>query len=254
MTRQDSSIQHRRYYWLHRLIILNYPNLNYGLRAGCSLLSLLFGGLLLGDTAAGITASLGMIAALICGADEPKPKFWRKGAASCLSFFIAPLLLLSGLHWQIPPIVLFFVLTFGCAMFSVQGPMAARLGIANLLLIILSFPAPGNQPLWFAPSLYVLGAVNYLVISRVWQLLWPFKQLRENIADYYLTLAQYTELKCELILKKPFDNSELLPCSKSSPSLPLMASNYCATCRVNPIGSSRNSGSCFFSQKSSTSY
>ncbi|MCL9783327.1 FUSC family protein [Vibrio sp. S4M6] len=203
----------------HKFKLLNGPNFNYGVKSGLSFVFLLFGGFLLHETLLGLTAALGVVGIIISGADEPKKHFWLAGAINCLHFFIAPVVLLVVTELHVPYLWTISLFTFLFAMYSAFGITGGRLGVATLLLVILTRPADNFSEVWITPALYALGAFVHIIICRTWHGIWPYKALRENLAAYYFRLSEYVTLKSSLMTTEPFDNRALLPLQQSLTSL-----------------------------------
>ncbi len=171
-------------------------NFSDGLRItiGVLLPALLFS--YLGQLQTGITISLGALGTSL--ADSPGPAVHRRnGMLVCMGVcaVVAWCTVLARLH----PVTLgleIFVLSFVFSMWQVYGMRATLIGLAGLLVLILSMDRPLalNQVLPY--GLLVLGGgVWYLLLSLLTFQIMPYRPAQQALGECILEVANFLRIK-----------------------------------------------------------
>ncbi|ROR98692.1 putative membrane protein YccC [Sinobacterium caligoides] len=146
---------------------------------------------LLGQITAGISLSLGTIAA--CLADSGKSLRHRQYdfLLTVLLFFPVSL----GVDWLFPHTMLFggylAVASFLLLMLSIFSPRYAAIGFATTVLITYTMIMhTDGQPIWLTPALLTTGAIWYAIWQWLLQKALPHREDADLIHDLYQTLGE----------------------------------------------------------------
>ncbi|CZF86519.1 YccS family putative transporter [Grimontia marina] len=89
--------------------------------------------------------------------------------------------------------------TFGFIMLGAIGARYASIAFASLLIAVYTMlGAHESQNLWYQPSLLLVGAALYGVISLIWLLLWPHQPVQQSLAALFKSLSGYLDQKSEM--------------------------------------------------------
>jgi uncharacterized membrane protein (TIGR01666 family) len=94
--------------------------------------------------------------------------------------------------------------TFSFVMLGALGERYATIAIASVILAIYTMLGlaqhSGNMtPFWQDPVLLLSGATAYGVLSLIATALFPIRPVRQSVAQLYIALAYYLELKASLL-------------------------------------------------------
>ncbi|WP_108652241.1 FUSC family protein [Dongshaea marina] len=138
---------------------------------------------------------LGMIAAYIMGNDRlPWRLMFLKALSLPLSISLVQGLLLSG----VPVPLLLFGLTLIFSLFAARGVMAARLGVANIIVMVSFYPSVGKLPFYLLPLLLFVGAFTFSVVSYYCLKLLTKRLFQEQLARLALQMEKFFTLKSAL--------------------------------------------------------
>ncbi|MGO2508531.1 MAG: YccS family putative transporter [Vibrio hibernica] len=142
---------------------------------------------------------LGLIAAALAETDD---SFTGRIKALFLTFFCFAIASLS-IEILFPYPLLFaiglFTSTFGFIMLGAIGPRYASIAFGSLLLAIYTMLGIHiSTNIWAQPTLLLIGAAWYSLVSMVWQIFWPMQPVQQGLANVFEELAQYLEGKSEL--------------------------------------------------------
>ncbi len=89
--------------------------------------------------------------------------------------------------------------TFGFIMLGAIGPRYASIAFGSLLIAIYTMlGAQQSTHLWQQPTMLLIGAGWYYVISMIWYLIAPMQPVQQSLANVFFALADYLEGKSEL--------------------------------------------------------
>ncbi|WP_456295582.1 YccS family putative transporter [Vibrio sp. AK197] len=142
---------------------------------------------------------LGVIAAALAESDDSFTGRLKSITLTLLCFAIAtfsieilfdhPLLFALGLA----------VSTFGFIMLGAIGPRYASIAFGSLLIAIYTMlGAHQSTDLWVQPTMLLIGAGWYYLISMIWYLISPLQPVQQSLANVYSALGDYLEVKSEL--------------------------------------------------------
>ena len=166
--------------------------------------SILLVGLGLDQTPAAVTLSLGVMAGALSEVDQDPKGRLRHLVLSLGCFFIAITLvtLLLPHPWAFAPLLVLGTLVL--MLMPAWGNTKGTLGFGILLVSLYAMQGHADSPsFWYQPLLLTLGAAWYGLLSWLILLLWPYKQVHEQLAQCYFALARY-------LIKKSafFDNPQ----------------------------------------------
>ncbi len=89
--------------------------------------------------------------------------------------------------------------TFGFIMLGAIGPRYASIAFGSLLIAVYTMlGANQSVNLWLQPTMLLIGALWYYVVSMVWYLISPLQPVQQSLANVFLALANYLDSKSEL--------------------------------------------------------
>lgn len=157
----------------------------------------------LGRISAGVTVALGALCIVAC--DSPGPLHHRINGmltgivlvfmTSLVTGFIAPY------HWLVAIGLLLFSFVFSMA--GIYGARATSIGIASLLIMILSIRELYDAHTVLLKSLFILaGGCWYFLWSLLLNHLRPYKLAQQAVGDSILSIARYMQVKASLYAEK----------------------------------------------------
>ena len=109
--------------------------------------------------------------------------------ATVSPFFLGALILISG---------------FLFSMLAVYGNRSSAVGIAVLLVLILSLQTPlTGTGIWLNAAYIFAGGVWYMLYSLLLYRLRPYKFIQQVVADYILQVSAYLKLRGDLYAARP---------------------------------------------------
>ncbi len=89
--------------------------------------------------------------------------------------------------------------TFGFIMLGAIGPRYASIAFGSLLIAVYTMlGANQSVNLWLQPTMLLIGALWYYVVSMIWYLISPLQPVQQSLANVFLALANYLDSKSEL--------------------------------------------------------
>lgn len=157
-----------------------------------------------GNLSIGIVMSAGALGVSIT--DVPGPVKYRvNGMLACIALIVLNVLLagyFASNIWLMSALILFsgFVLS----MLSVYGMRAASIGIAALLVLIISMDIRYNQMTVFQQALmFGVGGLWFMVYSMVLYRIRPYKVIQQVLGAYLLDIATYLRIRGEFYKPQP---------------------------------------------------
>ena len=90
------------------------------------------------------------------------------------------------------------------SMLTVYGNRSSAVGIAALLVLVLSLQTPLTATgIWLNAAYILIGGLWYIVYSLLLYRLRPYKFIQQVLADYILQVSQYLKLRGDLYADKP---------------------------------------------------
>lgn len=161
-----------------------------------------------GNLAIGVTMSLGALCVSV--ADNPGPIHHRRIGMLITLLLISILsIFTSWLHFSI--ILTALLITFAGFFFSmlaIYGDRATSIGIAALLIIILSLQhSPAGKEIYKNAALIFSGGLWYFLLSNLLQLIRPYKIIQQVLGDYLINIAGYFRSRSKFYGHAPnYDN------------------------------------------------
>lgn len=152
----------------------------------------------------GFVVSLGALCVSV--ADTPgAAKHRLNGMLACCLIVAAISVLVNYATESI--IVLGLLITaagFFFSMLTVYGNRASAVGIAAMLVMVLSLQTPKSGPEIWANAGYILfGGIWYMLYSLLLYRLRPYKFIQQVLADYIFEVASYLKLRGDLYAVEP---------------------------------------------------
>lgn len=146
-----------------------------------------------------IPLALGVVAAALADLDDRLSGRLRNLLITLVCFCVASVSI--ELLYPYPWLFIFglAVSTWGFILLGALGQRYATIAFGALLIAIYTLLGIGLFPQWYLqPSLLLLGAVWYNLLTLTGHLIFPIRPLQENIARCFASLAVYLEAKAGL--------------------------------------------------------
>ncbi|MBS1666434.1 MAG: FUSC family protein [Bacteroidetes bacterium] len=151
----------------------------------------------------GILVSLGALCASM--PDNAGPPLHRRNAMMVCNLVVFLAALVTGIASN-NAIVLGIVISISCfafAMMGVYGSRATSIGLAGLLVMVLSIDKPSHGWEFLLNPLYILaGGIWYMVLSLSLNSFRPYKLAQQALGECIQTTADYLRLKASFYEKK----------------------------------------------------
>lgn len=140
----------------------------------------------------GIVVSLGALCVSVV--DSPGPIHHRTNGMAFTLLLITVLSIVTAYVAKSELLLGAFIVVSGFlfSMLTVYGDRVSSIGIAALLIIVLSFQSPVTDRDIFLNGLYIfIGGLWYLLLSLVLHTLRPYLIIRQVLGDYIIDVANY---------------------------------------------------------------
>jgi len=146
----------------------------------------------------GVLVSLGAVC--VSAADSPGPIHHRRNGMQVCTVCMFVVSLVTG--YVAPyPVALGCWIAIACFIFSMIGVYGGRvisIGIASLLVMVLSINRPGHGWSVLLNALYVsAGGVWYMLLSLVLYAVRPYKLIQQALGDCIITTADYLRIRAK---------------------------------------------------------
>jgi uncharacterized membrane protein (TIGR01666 family) len=146
----------------------------------------------------GILVSLGAVC--VSAADSPGPIHHRRNGMQVCTACMFVVSLVTG--YVAPyPLALGCWIALACFIFSMIGVYGGRvisIGIASLLVMVLSITRPGHGWNILLNALYVsAGGIWYMLLSLVLYAVRPYKLIQQALGDCIITTADYLRIRAK---------------------------------------------------------
>ncbi|MEO7049174.1 MAG: FUSC family membrane protein, partial [Ferruginibacter sp.] len=183
---------------------LNGRFLSEGVRmtAGIALPALIMG--YFGFLTLGILMSLGALCISI--SDTPGPVIHRFNGMLFCNIIIVIVYVIVSYAASFSIILALIILIFGFlfSMLTVYGVRISSIGIAALLIMILSFENPIHGILIWKNAMYILtGGVWYMLFSLALYSIRPYKIIQQILGDFIIEIGEYLHLRGEFYEADP---------------------------------------------------
>ncbi|HXI00171.1 MAG TPA: FUSC family membrane protein [Sphingobacteriaceae bacterium] len=144
----------------------------------------------------GISASLGAYCVSI--ADTPGPVTHKRNGMLYCSLFVFLTALITGLinQWPLLLIIEIFILCFFFSMFQVFGNRASSIGIAALLIMVLTIDQTWDKiSLWEYAGSILGGGLWYMLLSLSITQIRPYRLAQQELGESIKEVASYLRIK-----------------------------------------------------------
>jgi len=146
----------------------------------------------------GVLVSLGAVC--VSAADSPGPIHHRRNGMQVCTLCMFVVSLVTG--YVAPyPVALGCWIAIACFIFSMIGVYGGRvisIGIASLLVMVLSINRPGHGWSVLLNALYVsAGGIWYMLLSLVLYAVRPYKLIQQALGDCIITTADYLRIRAK---------------------------------------------------------
>ncbi|MFD1008287.1 YccS family putative transporter [Oceanisphaera ostreae] len=186
----SSAVSYPAISWLRR--VFTNSHFFFSIKVFLAMASLLLPGWWLEQTPAAVTLILGVMAGALSEVDQDPKGRLRHLLLSLVCFFIAISLvtLLIDTPLLFGPFLI--LSTLGLILMGAWGSTASTLGFGILLVSLYAMQGhPDSPSFWYQPMLLTLGAAWYGLLSWLVLLIWPYKQVHEQLAQCYFSLSRY---------------------------------------------------------------
>ena len=149
-----------------------------------------------GELQVGVVISLGALCVSVT--DSPGPVHHRVNGMMICNLIISIVAILVCYANPYPVLLGLFILVFGFlfSMLTVYGLRTSSIGIAALLIMILSLQTPRHGLEIWTNALYILtGGCWYLVFSVTLYSLRPYKIVQQILGDFIIEIGEYFRLR-----------------------------------------------------------
>ncbi|MEF1289603.1 YccS family putative transporter [Vibrio sp. M260118] len=181
---------------------------------------------------------LGVIAAALAESDDSFTGRLKSQSLTLICFTVASfsIELLFELPWLFAAGL--FISTFAFIMLGTIGPRYASIAFGSLLIAIYTMlGANETTSLWFQPIMLLTGAAWYYFVSMIWHALWPLQPVQQSLANVFVQLGQYLELKSQLFY--PVSNLTPQPYRIEEARLNAATVNSLNTCKATFLARSK---------------
>ncbi len=181
---------------------------------------------------------LGVIAAALAESDDSFTGRLKSQSLTLVCFAIAAfsIELLFELPWLFATGL--FISTFAFIMLGTIGPRYASIAFGSLLIAIYTMlGASETASLWFQPIMLLTGAAWYYFVSMIWHALWPLQPVQQSLANVFVQLGQYLDLKSQLFY--PVSNLTPQPYRIEEARLNAATVNSLNTCKATFLARSK---------------
>ncbi len=162
--------------------------------AGIALPALIFS--YFGFVSQGILMSLGALCISI--SDTPGPVIHRFYGMLFCNFIICVVYIIISYVTAFPIILALLLLIFGFlfSMLTVYGVRISSIGIAAMLIMILSFENPIHGNIIWLNVMYILGGgIWYMLFSLALYTIRPYKIIQQILGDFIIEIGEYLQLR-----------------------------------------------------------
>lgn len=152
----------------------------------------------------GFVISLGALCVSV--ADTPGAAKHRLNGmlACCLAVTAISILVNYATSSEVVLAVVITLAGFFFSMLTVYGNRSSAVGIAALLVMVLSLQTPhSSQQIWMNAGYILAGGVWYMLYSLLLYRLRPYKFIQQVLADYVFEVAAYLKLRGDLYALNP---------------------------------------------------
>ncbi|WP_207431733.1 FUSC family membrane protein [Sabulibacter ruber] len=158
----------------------------------------------LGQLQTGITISLGALGTSL--ADSPGPAVHRRnGMLVCIGVCTLAAVVTGFAHMHVVTLGLeIFLFSFLFSMLQVYGMRASLIGLAGLLVMILSMDRPMEPLQVLVHSLLVMaGGIWYLLLSLLSFKIMPYRAAQQALGECILEIARFIRIKASFYRHQP---------------------------------------------------
>jgi len=152
----------------------------------------------------GLVMSLGALCMSI--ADSPGPvKHRRNGMLACnLIITFVSILVYYAVNSAVLLGLLIFLSGFLFSMLTVYGARSSSIGIAALIIMVLSLETTlDGVQIWFN-ALYILaGGIWYMIYSLLLYRIRPYKIMQQVLGDFIISISEYLKTRASFYAKDP---------------------------------------------------
>ncbi|WP_375749754.1 YccS family putative transporter [Vibrio sp. HN007] len=142
---------------------------------------------------------LGVIAAALAESDDNFSGRLRAQTITVICFLVATLSIEILFAHPILFALGLFTSTIGFIMLGAIGPRYAKIAFGSLLIAIYTMlGAHQSTNYWLQPLLLITGAIWYFISSLIWLTLSPLKPVQQSLANVFVQISTYMDVKREL--------------------------------------------------------
>ncbi|MGO1247321.1 MAG: YccS family putative transporter [Oceanisphaera sp.] len=176
--------------WLRR--VFTDSHFFFAIKVLLAMASVLLPGWWLEQTPGAVTLTLGVMAGALSEVDQGPKGRLRHLLLSLVCFFIAICLVTLTID---NPVLFGPLLVISASILVLMGAWGSTVGTLGFGILLISLYAmqghPDSPSFWYQPLLLTLGAAWYGLLSWVVLLIWPYKQVHEQLAQCYFSLSRY---------------------------------------------------------------
>ena len=129
--------------------------------------------------------------------------FYQKAVGILISAILVTLVSFIGgyLHFELLLLLpILGLLTFTIAFISVYGFRASLISFSGLMALVLSFAHDSKELEIYQYALLIgLGGIWYLILAKLWSIIYPRAETEEFLSQTYLLTAEFLEIRGKLV-------------------------------------------------------
>ncbi|MEC7265192.1 MAG: FUSC family membrane protein [Bacteroidota bacterium] len=129
--------------------------------------------------------------------------FYQKAVGILISAILVTLVSFIGgyLHFELLLLLpILGLLTFTIAFISVYGFRASLISFSGLMALVLSFAHDSKELEIYQYALLIgLGGIWYLILAKLWSIIYPRAETEEFLSETYLLTAEFLEIRGKLV-------------------------------------------------------
>jgi murein DD-endopeptidase MepM/ murein hydrolase activator NlpD len=156
-----------------------------------------------------VTLIMTFAAAFISGLDTAGSKRWQRFFITSAMWSLALVITYGLLQLQIPYWVVFFIAAILFSIPAINGPFWARLGMSCLVIAAMTFSLYRSDAAGYHYPFLIFGPLIFSLCSWLWFAVWKNFALKVCVSAIYNDLANYIQLRENVLSGKQYDDVEI---------------------------------------------
>ncbi|WP_051108238.1 FUSC family protein [Aliivibrio logei] len=185
------------------------PSINLGCRITSIIIFIFLVAFLCNQMSVAVTLIMTFAAAFISGLDTAGSKRWQRFFITSAMWSLALVITYGLLQLQIPYWVVFFIAAILFSIPAINGPFWARLGMSCLVIAAMTFSLYRSDAAGYQYPFLIFGPLIFSLCSWLWFAVWKNFALKVCVSAIYNDLANYIQLRENVLSGKQYDDVEI---------------------------------------------